>query len=290
MVSGIERKKTMSHSAPPRLSRGFTLIELLVVIAIIAILAAILFPVFQKVRENARRTACLSNEKQIGIGLTQYNQDFDEKMPTAFCQVKAINGGQQDIIPLESQLESFVKSADVWKCPDASAAYTGGLGDFWDGKYFKAGKARSYSYVLSVNTKEAGGNGDGNTGMSGIPMWGGKPGIALAAIDAPSETISLLETTAGPGGSDNYGSPWGSAFTGCDTYKLAGRAPGTDNTVNCGADSGGPRYDGPPYQGHGDRENYIFADGHAKGLTWAQVRVNDFNLFKLRKSQTVFSP
>jgi len=61
------------------MQRGFTLIELLVVI--IAILAAILFPVFQKVRENARRTACLSNMKQIGLSVLQYNQDNDEKGP-----------------------------------------------------------------------------------------------------------------------------------------------------------------------------------------------------------------
>ncbi len=60
---------------------GFTLIELLVVIAIIAILAAILFPVFASARENARKSACLSNMKQVGLGVMQYVQDYDERMP-----------------------------------------------------------------------------------------------------------------------------------------------------------------------------------------------------------------
>ncbi len=67
-----------------RSAKGFTLIELLVVIAIIAILAAILFPVFQSVRENARRTACLSKRKQISLGYMQYYQDDDEVLPGLF--------------------------------------------------------------------------------------------------------------------------------------------------------------------------------------------------------------
>src|SRR6266516_1533896 len=63
---------------------AFTLIELLVVIAIIAILAAILFPVFARAREQARRTSCLSNEKQIGLGLFMYAQDYDETLPLRY--------------------------------------------------------------------------------------------------------------------------------------------------------------------------------------------------------------
>src|SRR5687768_2269727 len=69
------------HSnAVPAKPKGFTLIELLVVIAIIALLAAILFPVFSRARENARRSNCQSNLKQIGLGILQYTQDYDETM------------------------------------------------------------------------------------------------------------------------------------------------------------------------------------------------------------------
>jgi prepilin-type N-terminal cleavage/methylation domain-containing protein len=68
---------------PSRKRTGFTLIELLVVIAIIAILAAILFPVFARARENARRASCQSNLKQIGLAVYQYTQDYDEKCPSA---------------------------------------------------------------------------------------------------------------------------------------------------------------------------------------------------------------
>ena len=85
--------------------RGFTLIELLVVIAIIAILAAILFPVFAKAREQARKTACASNLKQIGMALLQYVQDYDERWPS-----EAWWGYKRVIMP-------YMKNDLVFKCP-----------------------------------------------------------------------------------------------------------------------------------------------------------------------------
>ena len=104
----------------PRSRKGFTLIELLVVIAIIAILAAILFPVFQKVRENARKISCASNEKQLGLAFTQYIQDADEKFPSSWNgghSVK-ISDGQQQYWP--SAIYSYTKSLGVYRCPDSS--------------------------------------------------------------------------------------------------------------------------------------------------------------------------
>src|ERR1700758_2071511 len=96
-------------------TKGFTLIELLVVIAIIAILAAILFPVFAKVREKARQTSCLSNEKQLGLGITQYNQDYDELVPAGYFPTNQPPGQGW-----AGELYSYVKSKKVFLCPDES--------------------------------------------------------------------------------------------------------------------------------------------------------------------------
>jgi len=92
---------------------GFTLIELLIVIAIISILAAILFPVFQKVRENARAISCASNEKQLALGVLMYAQDSDEALPPTQAADSTL---WPDLI------NPYVKNAQVRVCPDDSGA------------------------------------------------------------------------------------------------------------------------------------------------------------------------
>ncbi|RYX85404.1 DUF1559 domain-containing protein [bacterium] len=94
---------------------AFTLIELLVVIAIIAILAAILFPVFARARENARRSSCQSNLKQLGLGFMQYNQDYDEKMPPMPVDTGNICNPSWDM-----QIFPYTKSAQILACPSDS--------------------------------------------------------------------------------------------------------------------------------------------------------------------------
>jgi prepilin-type N-terminal cleavage/methylation domain-containing protein len=104
---------------------GFTLIELLVVIAIIAILAAILFPVFARARESARRSACLSNMKQVALGLNMYAQDYDERFPV---HIVTTGTSGQDVANYSTSTRTiwinatmpYVKNTGIWWCPSAT--------------------------------------------------------------------------------------------------------------------------------------------------------------------------
>ncbi len=127
----------MHQSYNVRKRTGFTLIELLVVIAIIAILAAILFPVFARARENARRASCQSNLKQITLGAIQYTQDYDEKMPLY------ITGGT--VSGWADSLQPYLKSTQIYQCPSETIAPSsdptngdptlGGYTDYWINLY-----------------------------------------------------------------------------------------------------------------------------------------------------------
>ena len=101
-------------------SAGFTLIELLVVIAIIAILAAILFPVFAQVREKARQVACISNTKQIGAALLQYAQDFDETTPASWFGSSSGTSDATDNYKWMDAVQPYVKNGGVFHCPSDS--------------------------------------------------------------------------------------------------------------------------------------------------------------------------
>lgn len=106
--------KNQDHSQ--RFTLGFTLIELLVVISIIALLAAILFPVFSRARENARRSSCQSNLKQIGVGLMQYLQDYDEVAP-AYVVLRGASNTANVALDL---IYPYVKNEQVFNCPSQS--------------------------------------------------------------------------------------------------------------------------------------------------------------------------
>lgn len=100
-----------------RLKRsGFTLIELLVVIAIIALLAAILFPVFARARENARRSSCQSNLKQLCLGVIQYRQDYDERFPVGYYYSSAT----ATYTTWGEEVQPYVKSGQIFKCPSST--------------------------------------------------------------------------------------------------------------------------------------------------------------------------
>lgn len=147
-------RRIRSHSRSTH--RAFTLIELLVVITIIAILASILFPVFGRARENARRTSCMSNLKQIGLGWIQYSQDYDEMAAPIRW-----GGGNTQYFPLRSLLDPYVKSAQIFICASNS----------------QSPQSLTYTYNWCVGTTCGGGN---FHNMAGFPYPSQTPAFTEA--------------------------------------------------------------------------------------------------------------
>ena len=225
---------------------GFTLIELLVVIAIIAILAAILFPVFARARENARRSSCTSNLKQIALGVIQYRQDNDELFP-AVATLNVTNG-----LGWANSIQPYLKSTQIFQCPSESnsqttannggTVVTEGFTDYyfnailsWNGDYTtpKYQTGINEAALLSSSLTVMLGDGNGSQSSSrfrsnGCGTASNAPAAAVATADSP-------------------------AFTNCGA--TVGNYASTGGMGGAGSDS---------WVRHLDGSNLAFADGHVK--------------------------
>jgi prepilin-type N-terminal cleavage/methylation domain-containing protein/prepilin-type processing-associated H-X9-DG protein len=271
-----------------RLAQGFTLIELLVVIAIIAILAAILFPVFAQARESARTISCLSNQKQIGLAVVQYLQDYDERFPWSNLDLRSGNCGangcgypqfnRRDLpwVNLrcvawgwDKLIYPYVKNVQAYKCTSASDGddLRGNTDESDSGNQWRTGAVQ-----MAINRRVTGGYNAPFNNPNGI-----RP---LADMTFPAMTILLTEGSASTMDEKNG---WGW----CDGHaKMLNNVPDSNRPVDTGNDANdipansarrnefctvGDRLDQSDWSGvsaplrrHKNGGNYIFSDGHAK--------------------------
>ncbi|PQV62581.1 hypothetical protein B1R32_12819 [Abditibacterium utsteinense] len=231
----MKHKFSAEHTSGTK-KLGFTLIELLVVIAIIAILAAILFPVFGRARENARRSSCQSNLKQIGLGILQYTQDFDEKYPT----LRWLNSGSDDLDQANSwrrEIFPYIKSSQLFSCP-SNTNNDKPAGDSEPSRMTALTAAGitnaprfGRSYVINGSTDTIGGTPLTNVGVTNYMP------ASLASIEDSAQTVAVAE------------------YEWVDPQLNFGDG----NATNVNAS-------GLYFRGHLGTANFLFCDGHVKAM------------------------
>jgi prepilin-type N-terminal cleavage/methylation domain-containing protein len=233
--------------------KGFTLIELLVVIAIVAILAAILFPVFAQAREKARQTACLSNGKQLGLAVMQYSQDYDDMFPL-------VGGATEPYTVLEGQkngggapyngwsliIQPYVKSRDLFLCPSMPHEFEGsGACAKYNGKPI----TNNYSYNYLLGADDSYPSGDyyqSPAGAAARVRWD-RPRTQSEINRAANVILFQHSNSLQP-----YGRTWGCTYVTIET-------PDFINKIRTRVV-------------HSNGDNLTFADGHSK---WFQVKDAD---------------
>ena len=243
--------------------KGFTLIELLVVIAIIAILAAILFPVFAQARESARMTSCLSNLKQIGLALRMYGQDYDESYMNIYQGWGNVSGAVQEGWMWKNAIYPYTKNKGIMKCPsnplsdpDSPGTLPPGDSNNWHnnamGYAMENDKLMPQSYAMNAGaTSWVAQEDHGND-------WANKRPLKDASINRPANLVAVGETTWRQG---DFGPDWFLNGTG----QCTGHALYAHRALN-----------GPT--------NLIYWDGHAKNKKWGRV------MFPLTENEMVNNP
>lgn len=248
--------------------KAFTLIELLVVIAIIAILAAILFPVFAQAREKARQTACLSNCKQLGLGVYQYIQDYDETLPMGgYDATGRSSRWQRDIYP-------YIKSVGVFSCPSETRDVINGVNTNF-----------APVYQTETTTKPAGPSYNGayavNANWFGYAQSSAGSAFPIADMKDSAGTFIIceaaqLDTTKVTGASSVDGlnpDNWNKDVTKYADFQMVPPTPrgATGQYNRYASDDSSGNNSRRPVPRHNGGLNVIYADGHAK---WS--RITDF--------------